>query len=109
MHSTTPITLTERAPILDALRGFALLGVLIDNLFAFTGWVFQNEAEQQSLSTWPADGILAALEMTFIHGKFYSMFSLLFGLGFSVILIRNQQRGINPIPVFYKRIHISGR
>jgi len=45
-------------------------------------------------------------ELTFINGKFYSLFSLLFGIGFSIILIRNEQKGINPLKVFYRRLFI---
>lgn len=32
--TASPLQLTERADILDSLRGFALLGVLLDNLLA---------------------------------------------------------------------------
>lgn len=99
-----PVSLNERADILDTLRGFALLGVLLDNLFGFTGWSFLSQDMRAALPTWPADGPLALLERTFIHGKFYSLFSLLFGIGFSIILIRNEQRGINPLKIFYRRI-----
>ena len=87
MHSSRqaalPVLQNERADILDVLRGFALLGVLLDNIFGFTAW--------------PADGIVALSELTFINGKFYSLFSLLFGIGFSIILIRNEQKGINDL------------
>src|SRR5688572_31841407 len=99
-----PVSLTERADILDTLRGFALLGVLLDNLVGFTGWGFQTQEMREALSTWPADGILALSELTFINGKFYSLFSLLFGIGFSIILIRNEQKGNNPIRIFYRRL-----
>jgi len=101
-----PVSLTERADILDTLRGFALLGVLLDNLVGFTGWGFQTQEMREALSTWPADGILALSELTFINGKFYSLFSLLFGIGFSIILIRNEQKGINPLKVFYRRLFV---
>ena len=110
MHSSTqtalPVLQTERADILDVLRGFALLGVLLDNIFGFTGWGFMTQAMREALPTWPADGIVALSEITFIKGKFYSLFSLLFGIGFSIILIRNEQRGINPLKIFYRRLFI---
>lgn len=107
MHSNSlPIDLSERSTILDVLRGFALFGILIDNINGFAGWGFMTQATRESLSTWPADGILGLLELTFIKGKFYSLFSLLFGIGFSIILLRNQQKGINPLKVFYRRIII---
>jgi len=101
-----PIPVNERADILDVLRGFALLGVLLDNLFGFTGWGFLKQPMRESLSTWPADGILGLLELSFVQGKFYSLFSLLFGTGFSIILVRNEQKGINPLKIFYRRLFV---
>lgn len=110
MHSSTqtalPVSLNERVDILDVLRGFALLGVMLDNLMGFTGWGFKTLSMREALPTWPADGILALSELTFINGKFYSLFSLLFGIGFSIILIRNEQKGINPLKIFYRRLFI---
>ena len=100
-----PIQLNERADILDVLRGFALLGVLIDNLFGFTGWGFFTQPMRESLPTWPADGIVGLLELSFVQGKFYSLFSLLFGIGFSIILVRNEQKGINPLKIRFNIVH----
>ncbi len=101
-----PVSNNERSDILDALRGFALFGVLFDNIIGFSGWGMMGETAQASLRTWPADGILGLLELTFIKGKFYSLFSLLFGIGFSIILIRNEQKGVNPLKIFYRRLII---
>src|SRR4249920_2454795 len=92
-----PVSQAERHPLLDVLRGFALLGVLLDNLFAFSGWGYQSMAQWQKLPTWPADGLVGLAEVVFVNGKFYSLFCLLFGIGFSIILSRNEQRGINPL------------
>ena len=105
-NTASPVLQNERSDILDILRGFALLGVMLDNLFGFTGWGFLTDEQRQSLSTWPADGILALSELSFINGKFYSLFSLLFGIGFSIILIRSEQRGVNPFKIFYRRLLI---
>ena len=110
MHSSTqtalPVLQNERSEILDVLRGFALFGVLLDNIFGFTGWGFLTQSMREALPTWPADGIVGLSELTFINGKFYSLFSLLFGIGFSIILIRNEQKGINPLKVFYRRLFV---
>jgi len=99
-----PVGFSERYPLLDIIRGFALFGVLEDNLFGFSGWSFQEMSQWEKLPTWPADGILGFLELTFINGKFYSLFSLLFGIGFSIILLRNERRGVNPLKIFYRRL-----
>ena len=106
MQQALPVSLSERADILDVLRGFALLGVLLDNITGFTGWGFFTQPQREALATWPADGILALGELAFVKGKFYSLFSLLFGVGFSIILIHNEQKGANPLKIFYKRLTI---
>ncbi|MFM7839444.1 MAG: DUF418 domain-containing protein, partial [Chitinophagaceae bacterium] len=100
----TPVLQKERIDILDVLRGLALLGVMIDNLFLLSGWGYATDPQHQLLPTWPGDGILILLEQIFINGKFYSLFSLLFGIGFSIILTRNEQRGTDPLKVFYRRL-----
>jgi uncharacterized protein len=105
-NQSIPVSQNERADILDVLRGFALLGVLLDNIFGFTGWGFFTQPMREALTTWPADGIVALSELTFINGKFYSLFSLLFGIGFSIILNRNEQIGVNPLKIFYRRLFI---
>ncbi len=102
----SPVLQNERADILDILRGLALLGVMLDNLFGFSGWGFLTQPQREALTTWPADAILGISELSFINGKFYSLFSLLFGIGFSIILIRNTQKEINPLKVFYRRLFI---
>lgn len=106
MKTSLPVQLDERHKILDVLRGFALLGVMLDNLFGFTGWGFASPERRQSYPTWNADMVLGTLEQVFINGKFYSLFSLLFGIGFSIILLRNEAKGVNPLRIFYRRLFI---
>src|SRR6202008_1925254 len=42
----------------------------------------------------------------FLEGKFYSLFSLLFGIGFTIILYRNEAAGKNGLAIFYRRLVI---
>ena len=105
-QSSSPVLQNERDDILDILRGVALLGVMLDNLFGFSGWGFLTQVQREALPTWPVDAILGFIELSFINGKFYSLFSLLFGIGFSIILIRNEQKGINPLKILYLRLFI---
>jgi uncharacterized protein len=106
LQQSTPINSYERSDILDVLRGFAILGIFLDNVFGFTGYGFFTMAQREALPTFYADGILGISELAFVHGKFYSMFSLLFGIGFSIILTRNEEKGINPLKIFYRRLFI---
>ncbi|MEO7294151.1 MAG: hypothetical protein ABIW34_13665, partial [Ginsengibacter sp.] len=101
-----PVQNTERAQILDVLRGIAILGIFINNIYGFTGYGFLTEKYKQQFSTYPIDNIISFLQTMFVEGKFYSLFSLLFGIGFSIIIIRNEQKGINAFKVFYRRLAI---
>ena len=101
-----PILPSERFQILDILRGFALLGVLLDNIMGFSGYGYFDMAQREALFTFWPDCVLAILELAFVNGKFYSIFSLLFGIGFAIILLRGQQKRIQPLRIFYRRLCI---
>ncbi len=106
MRSGLPVMGNERSDILDILRGFALLGIFLANSAAFSLYVMRTPGMQAELATAEADRWLFWLHYIFIDGKFYSLFSLLFGIGFSIIFLRNSNKGINPLPVFYRRLVI---
>ncbi len=101
---SAPDQLSERAGILDVLRGFAILGIFIANSAGFSGYAFMDPGQRESLFTYEIDKWVNFLSIALVGGKFYSLFSLLFGIGFSIILIRNQQKGINPLRIFYRRL-----
>lgn len=101
-----PVAGTDRALILDVLRGFAVLGIFIANSEAFSLNMFATDTFSQSLPTVTIDGYVKKFIILFIDGKFYSLFSLLFGIGFSIILERNISSGRNPLVVFYRRLTI---
>jgi uncharacterized protein len=106
VRSITPVKDSDRSPILDVLRGIAILGIFINNIYGFSGYGFFTEEYKKQLSTYPIDKVISFLQIMFVEGKFYSLFSLLFGIGFSIIIIRNEQKGINAFKVFYRRIGI---
>lgn len=96
-----PIKNNSRAPILDMLRGVALLGVFVANIAVFSGYVFLPEKQKSLLPTAATDVFVDFFHFAFIDGKFYSMFSLLFGIGFSIIISKS-----GGIFTFYKRLII---
>ena len=82
-----PVQASERIPTLDIVRGFALLGILIMNMPGFSA-SFYAEADGSHL--WPGmlDQRAEQLRDMLFSGKFNSMFSLLFGIGFTIQLGR---------------------
>jgi uncharacterized protein len=102
--SAEPIPLSERLELLDILRGFALFGVLLDNIFAFAGYDNFTEGQREALPSFFTDVLLTLAEQVFVRGKFYSLFSLLFGIGFALTLLRNERRGVHPLRLFYRRL-----
>lgn len=107
MQLTTPLQQTERAAILDVLRGIAILGILLNNIYSFSGYgMLTDEMRELNFSTFNLDQLLNLLQIIFVEGKFYTLFSLLFGIGFSIFLLRGEAKGINPLKIFYPRLII---
>ncbi|WP_282272660.1 DUF418 domain-containing protein [Stenotrophomonas sp. PS02298] len=82
-----PVATSERIATLDVLRGFALFGILLMNMEAFSGPMDMSftgiDPHWQGWDYW-AD----AFVYVFVQGKFFTLFSLLFGAGFAVMAQR---------------------
>jgi len=88
-----PIESAERSRLLDSLRGWALLGILVANMMSFIGFSFLPEEARGRLLLARLDDLSEFLLEWLVVGKFYSIFSLLFGIGFAIQLGRLEQRG----------------
>ena len=99
-----PVEGKQRHIILDALRGFALLGICLANYPEFSLYSFLESAPKEIFPTAGIDFITQWFLYIFIDGKFYTIFSLLFGIGFAIILENNRKRGANGILIFYRRM-----
>jgi uncharacterized protein len=93
----------ERIHALDVLRGIAVGGILLANVLVFFGIIFLSPERLAALPTAGADRIATLLDHVFVEGKFYSIFSLLFGIGFGIQLTRG---GEAAIPRFKRRLRI---
>lgn len=93
---------TQRTELLDALRGFALFGVVWSNYAVFSYWLFMPHDAQVGLSGSFLDAPLEAFHTMLIDGKFYSIFSMLFGIGFGFFL----GKGSDGLWRFYRRMLI---
>lgn len=101
-----PIQRGERIEVLDVLRGAAIFGILIANMLVVSGYYFLTPEEQAALPTAASDGIVIYLIHVLLEGKFYSIFSLLFGIGFAVQLGRSAGKG-TAFPALFRR-RLSG-
>ena len=98
-----PIASSDRIQLLDVLRGFALIGVLIANIFwSFNGFAFVSPEQSSALTASPIDLVAFYFIRFFVDKKFIMLFSLLFGFGFAVQVTRAEEKGGN-IAVFYSR------
>ncbi len=88
--AVAPVPVSQRIAVLDVVRGFALLGILIMNMPGFSE-SFYAEADGSRL--WPGrvDQIAEAVRDMLFSGKFNSMFSLLFGIRFTLQFARLEQ------------------
>ena len=101
-----PVQAQERIEVLDAIRGFALLGILIANMVMFSGPTTYYEVLGKSMWTGLGDTIASSFINLFVQGKFYSIFSFLFGLGFVIFFERAKLKTARPRLLFYRRLFI---
>lgn len=91
---------TSRLPLIDALRGFALLGIVIANLPHFAK-TYRLSPEQLAAFPSPAwDGAVVTLQHVLVTEKFYSLFSLLFGISFGLQAARAERCSLD-----FRRLH----
>jgi uncharacterized protein len=94
----------ERLELLDALRGLALGGIFLLNLAVFSGFAFMTPEMMSASPTAAVDLPVAGLVVWLGYGKFYSLFSLLFGIGFALQLAAAGRRGDERLRVFRRRL-----
>ena len=95
-----PVRGHERILTLDALRGVAILGVLVANVltFASPAWSATTPASAEGSQ------VLGLLVGFLIEGKFYVLFSLLFGMGLALQSGRAKTAGRPFARVYVRRL-----
>ena len=100
---TSSIAASERIHALDIVRGFALIGIFLMNV----EWFSRPIAELGTGVDMSLSGInyfASWMIYTFVQGKFWTMFSLLFGMGFAVMLGRAQSADRGFVTPYVRRI-----
>jgi uncharacterized protein len=98
-----PIKPVERIIDLDILRGIALFGILVVNLYLFSNPIAIAAAESNLWTEWYNQTFLF-FSRVFFEGKFITLFSFLFGLGFYIFTERLKEKGLHERRVFFRRM-----
>lgn len=92
-----PAARSSRLPALDVLRGFALSGILLVNAGPVTRF---GSAAPEAANLGDASGWLQLL----VQQRFFPVFSLLFGIGFQLLLASAARRTARPRVVLLRRL-----
>ncbi len=103
IDSPAPIPQSQRIIDLDVLRGFALFGILVVNLQIFAHPMFTLITETGSYQEWYNQAAEFIIHV-FFEGKFITLFSFLFGIGFYIFVRRLKLKKLSYLPVFSRRM-----
>lgn len=99
----SPVKQANRIILLDALRGFAIFGILMVNFP-----IMFQPVTSMLLGSQSDGSILYNLSEWFIkfffEGKFYVIFSMLFGYGFWLFINKKTDEGKSITPIFKRRL-----
>jgi uncharacterized protein len=104
MHKLpAPIQERERLYWIDAARGFAIFGILMVNIGAFSAPYFIYGGGE---ITWnaPVDRITQAVIDIFFQASFYTIFSFLFGFGLQLMIDRLSIKGVPYMTILTRRL-----
>jgi uncharacterized protein len=102
-HAFEPVPAAERYEALDLVRGFALFGILVVNMALFSWPAYSVLTGGRA---WPTrlDVVADWLARFLAEGKFYPLFSFLFGIGITIQMERAQAHGRNFLGVYSRRL-----
>jgi uncharacterized protein len=95
-----PIAPSKRIDAMDILRGFALIGIILMNIEWFGRTI--TELGRFDFTATGGDWGAGWFIRLFVEGKFYKLFSILFGMGFAIMLIRAKEAG-RPFGAWFTR------
>jgi uncharacterized protein len=98
-----PVSRADRILSVDVLRGFAVLGILVMNIQAFSmiGAAYFNPTAYGDLSG--LNYVVWLLSHLFADMKFMAIFSMLFGAGIVLMSDRMEATGRKPAGLHYRR------
>jgi len=82
----------ERIEVVDVLRAYSLFGIIITH--SVTGFLAGQPPSPDFMLFSPLDRVVSNLENLLTFGKFFTIFSFLFGLSFAIQLRNATQKGV---------------
>jgi len=93
-----PVAPESRIAAVDAVRGFALFTVLLENMHLFG-------ADSVAWNS-TADRLAFAAMQFFVESKSWTLFAILFGFGFALQLERADAAGASIVPTYIRRLAV---
>lgn len=87
LSATVP---NQRIEILDILRGFALMGIIFNNMLYFSGYSFMPFNEMEQICHFHLNEKIYYVIDVLVTAKFYTLFSILFAVGFYIQFDKNK-------------------
>ena len=100
--SAAPVADPQRLRLIDALRGVALLGILLMNIpgFAMPNYFSESfRADPASVNFW-VDAVIAVV----FEGKMRALFGMIFGAGVLLFVTKKEATGKSVTGLFYRRM-----
>src|SRR6185436_353471 len=92
MQTTSSSTSNERIAVVDVLRAYSLFGIIVTH--SVQGFLAGQPPSPDFMLFTPADRLVTNLENLLTFGKFFTIFSFLFGLSFAIQLRNATQKGV---------------
>lgn len=100
--SAAPVSEAQRVRLIDALRGVALLGILLMNIPGFAMAQYFSESfrsDPANVNFW----VSAVIGVVF-EGKMRALFGMVFGAGVLLFVMKKEQTGRSVTGLFYRRM-----
>jgi uncharacterized protein len=100
--AAAPVSDRERLKLIDALRGIALLGILLMNIPGFAMPDYSSESfksDPTNVNFWVSAVISVGFE-----GKMRALFGMIFGAGVLLFVSKKEQTGRSVTGLFYRRM-----
>jgi uncharacterized protein len=106
MNALAPVEPNQRSEILDVLRGFALLGIIFNNMQYLSGYAFVPfDTLKETMNLQLNEDFYHLLDII-ITAKFYTLFSFLFATGFFLQLSRHTEDSGDFLRTYRRRLVI---